>query len=532
MLGDEDPVSRVSSSAPYGSFMDGQEGDTYEEEMQSYFGELLGYDALRIQQEPRVLEADRQDRARRLEECVANNYHVYIETNRSIEDLKVKLEESLERVAAVERDVPALQESCNVFRKAAARENAVREQLRHVYANQSSILDLLEVPSLMDTFVRAGNYDEALELKGYGKKLLMIHGGVPVVETIATEVDAVSRVMMEQLLEKLQTNIQLAECLRLVGYLRRLNVFDEAEMKRSFLERRGMWIKGSLRELHSNNAYEYLKKLTDVYRVQLFDVVMQYKAIFSKDAKNKDSLQGNDPLYSWSFKRILYYMSELQDNLTRLQDGGSIASVLDHCMYCGQALGRVGLDFRPIVFPLFEHATLHLFVDLVEVSNETFKEMMTSHRWIAIPSAVNRAAELVKKSNVVDDGDDASGLTTKEEHKDLTNLEPPAVLVEHPPLAVYTNGLLAAFNELRHCAPIAISGDVSRCLEKSFETVVSALIERDTLGIEQEERKIFVKACGLVKSVLFPFIIECYSRIFASHAATLQDENLFDRIPL
>jgi hypothetical protein len=358
----------------------------------------------------------------------------------------------------------------------------------------------------------------------------MIHGGVPVVETIASEVDAVSRVMMEQLLEKLQTNIQLAECLRVVGYLRRLNVFDDAEMKRSFLERRGMWIKGSLRELHNNNAYEYLKKLTDVYRVQLFDVVMQYKAIFSKDAKKKDSLQGNDPLYSWSFKRILYYMSELQDNLVRLQDGGSIASVLDHCMYCGQALGRVGLDFRPIVFPLFEHASLNLFVDLVEVSNETFKEMMASHRWIAIPSAVSRAAELAKKSNIVDDGDDAPGSTNKEEHKDLTNLEPPAVLVEHPPLAVYTNGLLAAFNELRHCAPIAISGDVSLCLGRSFETVISALIERDTLGIDQEERKIFIKACGLVKAVLFPLIVECYSRIFASHTATLLDESLLDRI--
>lgn len=530
MLGGEDPVSRNSSSVPYSTFVNGEESDAYEDEMQSYFGELLGYDAARIQQEPRVLEVDREDRAGRLEECVANNYHVYIETNRSVEDLKKKLEESLERVAAVERDVPTLQESCDVFRKAAAKENAVREQLRHVYANQSSILDLLEVPSLMDTFVRAGNYDEALELKGYGKKLLMIHGGVPVVETIASEVDAVSWVMMEQLLEKLQTNIQLAECLRLVGYLRRLNVFDEAEMKRNFLERRGLWIQGSLRELHNNNAYEYLKKLTDVYRVQLFDVVMQYKAIFSKDAKKKDNLQGNDPLYSWSFKRILYYMSELQENLPRLLDGGSIASVLDHCMYCGQALGRVGLDFQPIVYPLFEHASLHLFVDLVEVSNDTFNEMLVSHRWVAIPSAVNRAAELVKKSNVVD-GDGEASSTTKEERKDLTNLEPPAVLVEHPPLAVYTNGLLAAFNELRHCAPVAISRDVSLCLGKSFEAVVSALIERDTLGIDQEERKIFLKACSLIKSVLIPFIVECYSRIFASHAATLLDDNLLDRIP-
>jgi len=31
------------------------------------------------------------------------------------------------------------------------------------------------------------------------------------------------------------------------------------------------------------SAYEFLKRLTDVYRLHLFDVVMQYRAIFSDD---------------------------------------------------------------------------------------------------------------------------------------------------------------------------------------------------------------------------------------------------------
>ena len=37
-------------------------------------------------------------------------------------------------------------------------------------------------------------------------------------------------------------------------------------------------------ELDDASVYEYLKRLTDVHRLHLFDVVMQFRAIFSDDA--------------------------------------------------------------------------------------------------------------------------------------------------------------------------------------------------------------------------------------------------------
>ena len=42
---------------------------------------------------------------------------------------------------------------------------------------------------------------------------------------------------------------------------------------------------------------------------------------------------------------------------------------------------------------------------------------------------------------------------------------PPYSLLEHMPLAVFTNGLLSAFNELRHCALLSLASPVAHIVQ-------------------------------------------------------------------
>ena len=60
-----------------------------------------------------------------------------------------------------------------------------------------------------------------------------------------------------------------------------------------------------------------------------------------------------------------------------IKEGGGLASVLEHCMYCGMSLGRVGLDFRGLLPPIFEACILGLFSSLVQVCPVNFDP---SHR--------------------------------------------------------------------------------------------------------------------------------------------------------
>ncbi len=41
--------------------------------------------------------------------------------------------------------------------------------------------------------------------------------------------------------------------------------------------------------------------------------------------------------------------------------------------------------------------------------------------------------------------------------------------MDHVPLAIFVNGLLSAFNELRHCAPLSLGTALASILQVKFE---------------------------------------------------------------
>lgn len=64
---------------------------------------------------------------------------------------------------------------------------------RQMLSQHGALLDLLEVPQLIDTCVRNGNYDEALDLEAFMGKLCVLHQGVPAVHDLQAEVRAPAR---------------------------------------------------------------------------------------------------------------------------------------------------------------------------------------------------------------------------------------------------------------------------------------------------------------------------------------------------
>ena len=95
---------------------------------------------------------------------------------------------------------------------------------------------------------------------------------------------------------------------------------------------REAWLNGILDDLDQRNAYEYLKGMITCHRTHLFDVVNQYRAIFSDDTSGNEENCDGGLLFSWAMHQIVSHLKILKTMLPRITDGGSLSNVLDHSM--------------------------------------------------------------------------------------------------------------------------------------------------------------------------------------------------------
>ncbi len=470
----------------------------------AYFSELLSYGADRLGKEPELLIAEQERLRRGVQEAVAGRHGAFVDAAAAAAAARERLAAAAAALARLDADLPALAAAAERFRVEAAGAAARRAALRALAAHHAAVVDLLEAPALMDACARAGHYDEALDLRAFAAKLAAVHGELPAVRALAADADAAAATMRSALLARLEGPVTLPECLRLVGHLRRLGGLPEAALRAAFLARRGAWLDALAAELEERPAHEFLKRLTDVHRLHLFDVLMQHRAVFGDDgAEGAEGSGGGDAaLAGWAARRVGAYLAALRRHLAEVADGGALASVLDHAMHCGASLGRAGLDFRPALAPPFEAAALALLRRGVGAADAALRALLEAHRWggagaaRARPPAADAPAEVAEA--------------------------PPAALLDHPPLAVYANGLLAALNELRHCAPLAIAGAAAAALQASLVGAAGALVRAGAArALGEAEAPAFGAARTALAGTLCPHIAACFGRVFAGGEALL-----------
>ncbi|KAJ6406544.1 hypothetical protein OIU84_010119 [Salix udensis] len=415
---------------------------------QPYVSELLSFTLDRLHKEPELLRVDAERIQRQMQEVAVVNYRAFISAADSLLAIRQQVSSIDNHLESLITEIPKLTSGCTEFIESAEEILEKRKMNQTLLSNHSTLLDLLEIPQLMDTCVRNGNYDEALDLEAFVCKLSTMHPKLPVIQALATEVRQTTQSLLSQLLQKLRSNIQLPECLRIIGYLRRIGVFSEYEMRLQFLRCREAWLTGILEDLDQRNAYE-------VGLCQIFST---------------------------------------------------------HACIVQWGLNWVGLDFRGLLPPLFEEAVLNLFSKNMRTAVENFQLVLDSHRWVPLPAV------------------GFPSYSIGEEHQE--DVTPPSYLMEHPPLAVFINGVSAAMNELRPCAPVSLKHVLAQELIKGLQAVSDSLLRYNaTRMLRENESGLFLSLCRSFIEVAYPHCATCFGRCYPGGAALIMDaKNLYDGI--
>jgi hypothetical protein len=133
--------------------------------------------------------------------------------------------------------------------------------------------------------------------------------------------------MLRQLLQQLKTNLQFNQCLKVIGLIRRLDVYGETELRIKFLQLRDAWLQSLLANIPQQDPYVHITKTIEENRVHLFDIITQYRAIFSDDDTTNissfsstinskfESLNQPKLFYTWLFQKINSFLAVLTNDL-------------------------------------------------------------------------------------------------------------------------------------------------------------------------------------------------------------------------
>lgn len=364
--------------------------------------------------------------------------------------------------------VPELQQACEEFGQHAQILKEERGKITSVLEHQNVLTDLLEIPQLMETCVWNGYYSEAMDLASH-VRLLQVRYPLSVIKTIQQQVQASSDLMLVQLISHLRKPIRLAAAMNVIGFLRRMDVFEtETELRmvflrcrHDFLQQRLVRVKRDISEdirQRSVDAFEYLKRLIDVMREQMFEIGTQYISIFSNE-------QGT-LLSDYMVHITGLIKTALSTYLPMIEDTSALTSLLTQLQYCGMSLGRIGLDFRHIFVHSFEEAVQPMILRWIDASTEDLVKLIVKSTQEASAPSTWMSSKIVSQNN-----SNSSSENEVRRHA----FQPPMLLVGYPSLAIFTNGILSAFNALRLLPAVSLYLPIQNHLDACFLEIGNTL---------------------------------------------------------
>ncbi|EFA74901.1 oligomeric Golgi complex component [Heterostelium album PN500] len=490
---DEDDFYRQQNGSSNSSNSNATGGVIYT--VESLQSEMNSYSLEKLMKEPQLLAKHKQHTIGQMKSLALQHYQLFIDNYNTLNFTQNQMDTINDRVDSLLDHLQSISTSCESFSTISNQLTVKRASVKNLLDNFPTILDLLEIPQLMDTCVKNGYYDEALQLESYAKKISKQYPNIKVINEIIIEVQKSTQSLIANLQQQLKGNISLTDCIRTIGFLRRLSIYRENELKTILLHTRDQWLMNSIKFINDSNPVSYLTKLTDCCRTNIFDIVTQFSAIFS-DESDDDSQLDDLILNGWVQQKIQMYLTTLERTLPLVKEGSSIAYILENAMYYSMSMSRVGIDFRGLLLPIFEKVITSVFLSHITTATHHFLEALKSYRFQQI---------ITKESNYQSSSSSSN------------HLSPPNTLLQHPPLAILTNSFISSYIELKECAPLSLEYPLSLKLRDTIVTLTSGVLSfYNQSSLTSSQHPVFNAFSKCLVEDFLPFIISCFDSIFCN----------------
>lgn len=475
-----------------------------------YLQHLTSFGLNKLTKESDRISEEKASIINQTQELAFEEYPTFIEAAQCTHDIFQNFQNVSRSTEKLSTNLTQLKERCLEFSQTAQSLNATRVLTSLALSRHTQLLEILELPQLMDTCVRNGYWEEALELASYVSRLQRKLAHIPLILKVAQEVQSCTKLMLSQLVSQLRMPAQLPHCLKVVGYLRRMGVFSDEEIRLKFLQARDAWFKSTLEEIPKDNAYQHMLKTVELSRVHLFDIATQYRAIFTDEdplVLANQNIHTNESaiFHTWIVGKVTDFLFTLECDLPQVSPS-SLESVFNQCMYFGLSFGRIGADFRVLLVPIFSRVVLDRFDQSLLAAQTQFSDSMSK---FCVQTQATSASSASAHS-VTNTGD---------------QVQPPFELTKFRPLAELCNAIIVSFNDLCCCAPVDLVDLVTRKLEQTLRSCsqVMADFHRQEKGaFTSSEQKEFAKCCFLYENEFLHYVQKILHLIFTPALLSLQ----------
>lgn len=328
--------------------------------------------------------------------------------------------------------------------------------------------------------------------------------------------------MMNYLLKELYSNNDIESYATSIEYLRKLEEFDEPEIRLKFLLAKNYKLQNQIKELDHKNIGTYLKRSIEINEKVLLDTYNQYNQIFNiasdkfKESNKIDkfSLDFNDSslLSSWIILKLNNLINELRLGLSHLikEDQHFFKQLLSIKRQSDKftpSLLRIGLHFKYHFDLLFNEYLEHDIKLNLNRLTKKFGSSLDSYNIISSHVDLNR-----EKMN--------NGIEKSKNVLNLVELNPPKSLLQFVPLKNLCNELIRLFDKL---ASFPATSDVvfkfKLILEeylKQISIIIEKYIRSETSSLKANERELLVKFKKVYKESLLGHMQNCYKALLGS----------------